>query len=402
MRLGILATHPIQYQAPLFRALAARMDVQVYFAHRQTAAQQAKAGFGVAFDWDVDLLSGYSHEFLPNRAARPDVDRFFGCDTPAVADRIRRERFDAFFVTGWNLKSYWQAVAACRLTRTPVVVRGDSQLASPRPWHRRLANEATHRAMLRSFDGFLVVGRRNREYLLHYGAAPRRLFDTPHFVDNEWFRRRAAVAAERRDALRAELGFAPDTPLLLFVGKLIPKKRPQDVLLALARLHARRPEVGLVVVGAGPLEPELRAIAAHAGRRVAFAGFRNQSELPTYYALADLLVLPSDGGETWGLVVNEAMACGLPAVVSDAVGCGPDLVTDGLTGACYPVGDVDALAAALSRALPLRSRAQTQDALAQRMARYSLDAAVSGVEHAVGELARPRRTIATAVAASAM
>lgn len=401
MRLGVLASHPIQYHAPLYRALASRMDVKVYFAHRQTPREQAAAGFGVAFDWDVDLLSGYAHEFLVNRAARPGVDHFFGCDTPSIFARVRRERFDAFVVTGWNLRSFWQAVIACHLAGTPVLVRGDSQLGSPRAWHRRLLNEATHRTMLRGFDGFLVVGERNREYLLHYGVSPRRLFDAPHFVDNEWFRTRAAAAGTRRDAMRAELGLAPDAPVVLFVGKLIPKKRPADVVHALERLHARRPDIGLVIVGAGPQETELRALVSRHALPVVFAGFRNQSELPAWYALADLLVLPSDGGETWGLVVNEAMACGLPAVVSDAVGCSPDLIAPGLTGERFPLGDVRSLAMAIERALPLRSRAETQDALSARLARYSLAAATDGVEQAARQLRRSRPSRAGAVAHTA-
>lgn len=398
MRLGILASHPIQYHAPLFRALAARMDVQVYFAHRQTPVEQAAAGFGVAFDWDVDLLSGYAHEFLPNRASRPGVDHFLGCDTPEIARRIRRERFDAFFVTGWNLKSFWQAAMACRLTRTPLLVRGDSQLGSPRSPLRRVLNEATHRTMLRCFDGFLVVGERNREYLRHYGISPCRLFDAPHFVDNAWFHARAIDASRHRETMRAELGFTPETPLALFVGKLIPKKRPADVVRALARVRADRPDVGLVIVGAGQEEAELRALVNRESLPVAFAGFRNQSELPAWYAMADMLVLPSDGGETWGLVVNEAMACGLPAVVSDAVGCAPDLVTPGLTGERFPLGDVDALAQAIARALPLRARSETQDALRARMSRYSLATAADGVEAAVRQLARRRDACVPALA----
>ena len=399
MRLGILTSHPIQYQAPLFRALAARMDVQVYFAHRQTPSQQAAAGFGVAFDWDVDLLSGYSHEFLRNRAVEPGVDRFFGCDTPEIAERIRRERFDAFFVTGWNLRSYWQAIAACRLAGTPVLVRGDSQLHTRRSSVQRLRNEVTHRAMLRAFDGFLVVGQRHREYLRHYGVPDRRMFDAPHFVDNATFRTRALAAASTRAAVRAELGFSADAPIALFAGKLVSRKRPLDLVRAAARLSSRGREVGVLVVGSGPLEGELRDLAATTSVPAAFAGFKNQSDIPAYYAVADVLVLPSDD-ETWGLVVNEAMASGLPAVVSDAVGCSPDLVTEGLTGACFRARDVDSLADALERALPLRRSSRTQDALAARMARYSVETAASGIEDATRQLSRAPRARGAVAAAS--
>src|SRR5262245_10151653 len=127
-RLGILASHPIQYNTPLFRDLARLLDIHVYYAHRQTAEGQAATDFGVPFEWDIDLFSGYSHEFLPNAARRPDVNRFFGCDTPTVAVKIREGRYDAFLVTGWYLKSYWQAIRACHQSRVSIMVRGDSRL----------------------------------------------------------------------------------------------------------------------------------------------------------------------------------------------------------------------------------------------------------------------------------
>src|SRR5262249_36150635 len=129
MRLGFLVSHPIQYYAPLFRALAGLCDLTVYFAHRQTAEGQARAGFGVAFDWDIDRLSGYRSQFLTNVASRPSTDRYAGCDTPEVAREISAGRFDAVVVPGWALRSYWQAVRACRRAGVPVFVRGDCQLA---------------------------------------------------------------------------------------------------------------------------------------------------------------------------------------------------------------------------------------------------------------------------------
>jgi glycosyltransferase involved in cell wall biosynthesis len=225
LRLGVLASHPIQYQAPLFRTLAERLDLEVLFAHRQSPAQQAAAGFGTPFDWDVDLLGGYPSRFLANRARRPGIDRFAGTDTPEVAELVRRGGFDAFLVTGWHLRCYWQAIRACRRHGTPVLVRGDSQLATPRSPARRLLKAGLHRWLIRQFDGFLFVGRRNRDYLLHYGARPERLFFSPHFVDHAWFRARAQAAGGERAALRARFGLAPDERVALFAGRLVPFKR---------------------------------------------------------------------------------------------------------------------------------------------------------------------------------
>jgi glycosyltransferase involved in cell wall biosynthesis len=376
-RIGFLLSHPIQYYAPIFRELAKRCDLTVFFAHRQTAEQQARAGFGVAFDWDVNLLSGYDSRFLVNVARQPSTDRFAGCNTPGVADEIARNGFDAFVVPGWALRSYWQAVRACRRLGVPVLVRGDSQLGMRRSSAVRIAKAVAFSHLLRRFDGFLYVGQRNREYLLHYGVPAQRLFFSPHCVDNDAFA--AASSGIRRSEGRRRV---------LFVGKLIDRKHPADLLHAVARLRDK--PVQIAFAGAGELEPELRKIAAASSVDADFMGFVNQSELPAAYASADVLVLPSDGQETWGLVVNEAMACGIPAVVSDVVGCGPDLIDPGQTGATFPFGDVAALASAIEGVLAL-DPVQTRRHLAAKMAQYSPARAAAAVVDAATTLAAEGR-----------
>lgn len=392
MRLGILVSHPVQYQAPWFRALAQDLEsLEVFFAHRPDAVQQG-AGFGTGFQWDVDLFSGYRHRFLQNVARRAGPDHYFGCDTPEIGEIIRSGRFDAFIVSGWFLKCYWQAVRACHGTGVPVLVRGDSQLGTPRPLVRRLVKMATHRWMLRRFDGFLVVGQRNRQYLAHYGVPACRMFAAPHSVDNEWFASRAREGRPRRDAKRDCWGVHRETLVAVFVGKLVAEKRPNDILLALERLRdVHRADVATVVVGAGDLESELRAAAEKMRLPVHFAGFRNQTELPDLYAAADVLVLPSVS-ETWGLVVNEAMACGLPAIVSDAVGCAPDLIEEGQTGFTFPAGDVNALAERLARLARLKQAGHDfGPALAAKLRGFSVEASARGVKRAIEALASERR-----------
>lgn len=392
MRLGVLATHPIQYHAPLFRRLAGELDLHVYFAHRQTAEGQAAAGFGVAFEWDVDLLGGYPHTFLENRTRRPSTDTFAGCSTPEIAGIIARERFDAFLVTGWYNRSFWQAIAACWRTGTPLLVRGDSQLVTPRSRAKQAVKELVYRAFIPRFSGYLVVGERSRDYYLHYGADPARMHFVPHFVDSDFFRRGAEAAGWGRP-LRAELGYDGGALVLLFAGKFIPKKRPADVIRAAARLRERGRDARVLLVGAGELEGALRNEATRTGVPTHFAGFKNQTELPAYYAAADLLALPSDGGETWGLVVNEAMACRTPAVVSDAVGCGPDLVDEGRTGAAFPLGDADALADAVERFAPHLDSETVAQALDAKVRTYSLERAVEGTLGAVAAVGEHRQSL---------
>lgn len=377
-RLGILASHPIQYQAPLFRELARHVDLKVHFAHRQTAVGQAAAGFNVAFEWDVDLLGGYDHTFLQNQSRHPGVNDFFGCDTPAIADEIRKGGFDAFLVTGWYLKSYWQAIRACRRNGVPVMVRGDSQLSTPRGRLKQLGKEIVYPRVLRQFDACLYVGQKNREYLQHYAVPPERLFFSPHCIDNNAF---ASLAhAVNRAESRMRLGIAPDQKVVLFVGKLLDRKRPLDLVDALSHLRDRGVSVFGVFAGDGPLRDSLEALGNKRNVPLAFLGFRNQTELPEAYAIADVMVLPSEGSETWGLVVNEALACGTPVVVSDAVGCAPDLVIEGKTGAVYPMGNTLALADALQRVL---AEPPSHEAIREKSNAYSVGAAARGVLEAV-------------------
>lgn len=386
LRIGFLVSHPIQYYAPIFRELADHCDLTVFYAHQQTAEQQARSGFGVAFDWDVDLLAGYHSKFLRNVARAPSTDRFFGCDTPDIAGEIAGSAFDAFIVPGWALCSYWQAVRACRRAGVPVLVRGDSQLLGRRSGAIRLAKTLGFRSVLRRFDGFLYVGRLNRDYLLHYGARPDRLFFSPHCVDNGAFR-------QRSDAARQQLGSTVHDPSrarrILFVGKLVDGKRPLDVLQAALQVRARGVDVEVAFAGSGELQGTLEAAAAAAGLRVHLHGFVNQSKMPALYASADVIVVPS-AGETWGLVVNEAMACGIPAVVSDAVGCGPDLIEQGATGAIFPLGNITAMASGIQEVLAFDPK-RTQRALSERMETYSPERAAQGIAVAADILKHPSR-----------
>lgn len=317
MKLIYLASHPIQYHAPLFRALAQACDFEAWFAHRQDAAGQAAAGYGTAFDWDVELLAGYRHRFLSNLARAPSVSHFNGCHTPQVRRWLEHAPPHALVVGGWNLRSYWQAIGAARRLRIPVYARSDSQrLPGDGRW-RSVLRQLVHRPMLRQLDGFLAAGIRSGEYLRSLGIPARRIHIVPHTVDVQRF----AAGQPQRAAIRAAFD-AATRPVVLYVGRLIKPKRVDLLIEAMRGLPAHSAE--LWIVGDGPEQQALRAQAEASGIAFVFLGFRNQSELPALYAAADLLVLPSDN-ETWGLVVNEALAAGCSVVVSPSVGCGPDL-----------------------------------------------------------------------------
>jgi glycosyltransferase involved in cell wall biosynthesis len=388
-RLAIVASHPVQYQAPWFRALAARCDLTVFFCHKQDAAGQGLAGFGQAFEWDVPLLDGYRHEWLDNVSAAPGVDKFGGCDTPDIGRKLAAGHFDACVLNGWYLKSYLQALRACRAQGLPVMVRGDSQLGGPRPRLKAVLKHVPYRWMLRRFNAHLYVGQANLTYLRHFGVRPERLFFAPHCVDNERFAtgadeaRRSGAASRLRDAW----GATAATTVFLYAGKLTTWKRPADFVEAVGVLARTGHDVRGVVVGSGPDEDALRARAAADGIPMVFDGFRNQTEMPARYAAGDGLIVP--GRETWGLVVNEAMAVGVPAIVSDAVGCAPDLIDEGRTGATYPLGAVSALAERMAELAARRSTGpEMRTDVLERIARYTCAAAAEGTLGAVEAVAR--------------
>ncbi len=390
-RVALLATHPVQYQVPWLQALARReeLDLTVFYALLPTPEQQG-VGFGRGFAWDLPLLEGYRHRLLVNRARRPSLGCFSGCDTPGVGDELRRGGYEAVIATGWHTRSGLQGLWAARRLGLPCLVRGDSNALKPRRAWVRLA----HRLLLRQYAAFLVVGRSNREFYLRGGVPEERLFFAPHCVDSARFEAQADSLRPRRAELRRAFGLDPSAFVALFAGKLVAKKRPLDLLegFARARASAAGARLQLLFAGDGELRPALAARAAALLPDVAFAGFLNQTEIARAYVAADALALVSDYGETWGLVVNEAMACGLPAVVSDRVGCHPDLVLPGRTGEVVRFGDPEALAGVL--------RAWARDAVAARelgaSARgharaYSRDALVSATLDALRYALPPPR-----------
>jgi glycosyltransferase involved in cell wall biosynthesis len=388
---AIVASHPVQYQAPWFRALAKTTDLVVLFAHRVGADEQARAGFGVPFEWDTPLFDGYRFEWLENVAAQPGIDRFRGCDTPGIFDRVTRGRFDAVIVNGWSLRTYWQAVRAARRTGTPVMVRGDSQLATERGMLRRAVKRVAYPRLLDWFDAFLTVGRRSEDYYRHYGISDERLFRSPHCVDNAFFAAAAAQARRSGSTLRRDAGIADTDTVFLMAGKLVDYKRPFDFLAALERARRARPDLRGLIVGDGPMRGEIEDHLRAHDTGCAMIGFLNQGGIARAYASADAVVMTSH--ETWGLVVNEAMACGVPAVVSDVAGCAPDLIVEGQTGFTYPYGDVDALA---DRMLRLAANGPDARLTAARQAtelisRYSPEAAAAGVVDAMRALEHGHR-----------
>jgi len=382
MRLTIVQTHPVQYEAPWFRYITAscpEIDLTVIYAARPTASQQG-AGFDRAFEWDTNLVDGYRWQAV--RDSRPDdsfaTGRFRGLNVPEVGGAVLASKPDVVLIPGWHSITLVRAMMTARRAGIPLVYRGDTNnLCAPSGW-RRLAWHVKTRTLLGRYSSYLAVGRRSREYLLGHGAASTRIFASPHAVDNGAFAAGAAphLAGAGRDAARRRVGAAPGDFVVLFAGKLEEKKRPLDAVRATARLG---PNALLAVAGSGRLEDDVRGEAARLGVRVAALGFVNQQQLGAVYAAADCLVLPSARDETWGLVVNEGMATGLPAVVSDQVGCAADLIVAGETGEVCRAGDPEDLAGALQRVRTKGGRAAMAHACRAQVGRHSFAAATTGL-----------------------
>lgn len=406
-RLAIFTSHPIQYQAPLFRALAASEVIEptVYFGSRHGLDVAMDAGFGHAFRWDVPLLDGYEHAFLPNTASNPDVSRFRGVRLSGAGAVLARGNHDALLLLGWQTFAHVQMLRAAWSIGLPVILRGESTLqrapatgtrASARRTIWRPLRQRLYRAAFGRVHAFLVIGSRNREYYRSFGVPDDKLFWAPYGVDNEWFALPDTERAVARARIRSRLGVGADTLLVASSAKLIERKRPLDLVEAVHALRDRGVDAHALFLGDGEERStiERRATARGIQSAVTIAGFVNQRDLPSWYAAADALVLPSDSRETWGLVVNEAMAAGLPVVVSDAAGCSPDLVREGENGFTYVCGDVAALADRLASVAAIGPAGRSEFGSRSReiVRRFGIDAAVRATEAAVRSVCRSERT----------
>ena len=391
-RVACLVSHPIQYQAPLFRYLAARpgIDLTVFFLSDLSVHAYRDSGFGVNVKWDVPLLDGYRHEFLPRMGGGNELS-FWRPWTFGLRARLRRGHFDALWVHGYAHRGCLAGIAAAKSLNIPVLLRGESNLMTETDDALKLGvKRIAMPALLRTVDGALAIGRLNREYYLHYGVDANRIFPVPYAVDNAFFRIAAERARPNREALRAELGLNRERPVILFASKMQPHKRASDLLEAYARLSpdgAAEPAAHLVLAGDGEQRTVLERRAHElTWDSIRFIGFRNQSELPALYDLCDVFVLPSEH-EPWGLVVNEAMNAGKAVVASDRVGAGSDLIEDGVNGFVYPVGDIGALADRLRKLVENPERRAMMGARSLgSIAQYSFEADRDGILAALNSI----------------
>ncbi len=396
VRLAYLVSHPIQYQAPLLRRIAEEPDIDltVFFGSDFSVRGYRDEGFGVGVKWDIPLLDGYRHEFLPRLRDRGTVSVASPLNY-GIVSRLRGEggdaAFDALWVHGYATVNAMHGIVAAKALGIPVLLRAEGWLGDRGRSGVRLAiKRAMFAGLKQMVNGVLPIGRLNAEYWRHYFGDEVPQFPMPYAVDNGYFAERAREAEAGRAGLQAELGLDPARPVVLFASKLQTRKHCDHLIEAYSRLSpgaGEEPSPYLVIVGDGAERAALERQAAATGfGSIRFCGFRNQSELPRFFDLATVFVLPSRH-EPWGLIVNEVMNAARPAIVSDDVGCAPDLIEDGVNGCIVPVGDVGALARALERVLePGVAEAMGQRAF-ERIQSWSFEEDVRGLRQALAHVA---------------
>lgn len=390
MRVAYFVTHPIQYQVPLLRSIAQESDIELtaFFFSDISVKGYADEGFGgVQVQWDVPLLDGYVHEFLPGLRK----NSLLGFATPlsyGIFSRLRRGRFDAVWVHGYHTVNAMHVIAAAKLLKIPVLMRTDSTLDDrPRGRGKLLIKKVFFAFLRQMVQSVLPVGEKNAEYWRASLGDNIPMFLMPYAVDNEYFSSRAAQAAPDREVMRRELNLKSGLPVFLFASKLLTRKRCIDLVEAFLRLSPAtgiEPPAHLLIAGDGEerASVELR-IHESGSRNIRMLGFQNQSELPRLFDLCDVFILPSIQ-EPWGLIVNEVMNAGRAIVISDQVGCGPDLVRNGVNGFVFPAQDVEALSNALRRFLDDPSLARTMGKYAaETIVAHSFQQDVEGLRGAL-------------------
>ena len=373
MRLAFIVSHPIQYYVPIYRDLANRdgVTLKVFYTWRD-AGPARDVKFGEEFAWDIPLMEGYDFEVVPNTSPEPGTHHRKGLINPDLVERVKAWTPDAVHITGYNYVSHGQAIKELSEAGIPVIFRGDSHLLDGRGhWWKWWLKKWFVSRVYRWPAAFPYVGQANRDYYRAFGVPERKLFPVPHTIEVGRFAEPHEELEAKALAWRRELGIPDENFVFLYAAKLEPRKRPMELLEAF--LCADLPKATLVFVGSGELERTLKEraldgergasvkqcfgntsdtekpknrkteppVAGDPARRVVFLEFQNQSAMPLVYRLCDALVLPSGYGETWGLAVNEAQACGRPSLVSDCVGCARGIIREGENGMIFRTDELE-------------------------------------------------------------
>jgi glycosyltransferase involved in cell wall biosynthesis len=386
MTLAVVSSHPIQYHAPVYRALQTEFGVPVtaIYGSDFSVTGYHDHEFGVEFAWDTDLLSGYDSVFL-SQVASGGARSVEEITTAGLGRALQQSQSKAVLLIGYSLPLYRAAFWHAQRLRLPVLFRAEvTDHARARSTLKHIARDQALRLFYQRCATLLYIGRRAHEHYQRLGCPDHKLFFSPYCIDNTPFQTDEAARQRLRSATRAQLNLDNTKRVLLFCGKLSERKGPDLLVNAIKQWPDElRMKTALVFVGDGEMRSALQSMASSSPVvEVRFLGFQNQHELSQYYHASDLLVLPSRQGETWGLVVNEALHHGIPAVVSDAVGCAPDLIQEGVTGEVFQTDRVDDLASALARTMESPNDEARRVQCRQQVDKYTMTRAAEGIARA--------------------
>lgn len=382
-KLAIITTHPIQYYAPLFKLLSQRQKISIkvfYTWGNSVLENKYDPGFGKIIEWDIPLLDGYDYTFTTNISSDPGSHHFKGIDTPALNNEIELWGADAILIFGWNFKSHLSCIRYF-YGKIPILFRGDSTLLDRQPFPKNILRSLFLKWIYKHVNYALYVGTNNKQYYLKCGVKPNQFIFTPHAIDNKRFyddsTREYYIKAKE---LRTRFEVKDNDILFLYAGKLEPKKNPELLLNAFKQINKQN--IHLLVVGNGILEENIKEKFA-AIKNLHFLDFQNQSIMPSIYHACDIFVLPSRGpGETWGLAVNEAMACSKAVLVSNKVGCAIDLVENGVNGYIFVSEKLDDL---INKMLLIsNSKEETKmmgEKSAQKIKNWNFETTVTSIEN---------------------
>lgn len=342
-KLAIVSTHPIQYNAPWFKLLSGKNNIQLKVFYTWSQAESGlkyDPGFKKNIEWNIPLLDDYEYQFVQNTSKRPGTKSYKGIVNPQIIKCIEQWQPNAILVFGWNFKSHLKCLRYFH-NKVPILFRGDSTLLDERQGIKKILRQLILKWVYQNVDYALYVGTENKNYFLHYGLKEKQLIFAPHAIDNKRFAPCESMKTFIKE-LKYRSGIDENDFVFLFAGKLEPKKNVQLLIEAFNRNNFQKCK--LVITGNGVSETELKKKCANK-KNIIFMDFQNQQQMPVVYQLADVFVLPSKGpGETWGLSVNEAMASMKPVLVSDRCGCAADLVEEGKNGYIFRSGNLEDLA----------------------------------------------------------
>jgi len=336
MRLAIITTHPIQYYSPVFKLLHEHnnIEINVFYTWGELSIKKYDPGFDKKIEWDIPLLDGYPYEWVQNSSPDPGTHHFKGVINPGIIKQVTDWQPDAILIYGWGFDSHIKVLRYFK-KKLPVFFRGDSTLLDEKKDVKSVLKSVFLKWVYKHIDYAFYVGTNNKAYFKKFGLKESQLIFAPHAIDNSRF----DVAGEyEANQLRQGFQLKDNELLILFAGKLEEKKAPAQLLTAF--LNINKPGVHLLFVGNGPLEKQLK-YSAKDNANVHFLDFQNQSRMPVVYQACDVFCLPSRGPfESWGLAINEAMACGKPILASDKVGAAADLVKPNYNGIIFKGGDL--------------------------------------------------------------